>query len=373
MADLPVFGKYDAAELSDAEIFWREHYEFLKERGYTLRKRFDPAWVPSWSNTTKSPRECEDGQRISYSQALDATRVDGTLVVLKRLDLDKHASEIPIVRHLSSGTFTSNTRNHCVPVLEVIDPPEGSRIAFIVMPLLLRVDSPSFETVGEAVGFCKQIFEGLHYLHENNIVHGDCKSDNILADSLCLFDSPPHPADRSMKRDYSGRVSILFSRTLKPVKYYFIDFGLSKVYRPEDAPFLEQPPWGGDKTVPEHLIPDPPPCDPFAVDVYCLGNFLRQYFLDGLDGVTSRLPPQGFEFLRELITDMVNTDPLKRPRMSEVVSRFDTITLGLMNRKLRSPFIRTGNRLGIFDSAIHWSKQLFRMARGIPAIPMPTI
>ncbi|KAG6858813.1 hypothetical protein C0995_013749 [Termitomyces sp. Mi166 len=197
----------------------------------------------------------------------------------------------------------------------------------------------------------------------------DCKSDNILANSLCLFDSPPHPKKGNMKRDFSGMVSIMSSRTLKPLKYYFIDFGLSKIYRPEDAPFLEQPPWGGDKTVPEHLIPNPPPCDPFAVDVYCLGNFLRQYFLDGLDGVTTRPPPQGFEFLRELITDMVNTDPSKRPRMPEVVSRFDTITLDLTNRKLRSPFIRTDNRLGIFDSAIHWSKQLFRMARGIPAIP----
>lgn len=75
-------------------------------------------------------------------------------------------------------------------------------------------------------------------------------------------------------------VTTPFSRTLKPVKYYFIDFGLSKIYRPQDVPFLKQPPWGGDKSVPEHLIPSPPPCDPFAVDVYCLGNFLRQYFLD---------------------------------------------------------------------------------------------
>ncbi|KAG6876587.1 hypothetical protein C0993_002013 [Termitomyces sp. T159_Od127] len=159
MTDLSVFGKYDAAELSNAEIFWRDHYSFLKQHGYTLRKRYDPAWVPSWLNTSKSPRECEDGHRIPYGQALDATRTDGTLVVLKRLDLDKNPDEVSIVRQLASGTFASNPRNHCVHVLEVIDPPKGSRMAFIVMPLLLKIDSPPFETIGEAVGFCKQIFE----------------------------------------------------------------------------------------------------------------------------------------------------------------------------------------------------------------------
>ena len=139
--------------------------------------------------------------------------------------------------------------------------------------------------------------QGLFYMHENYIVHGyvtcvsscsgayvlglsDCKSDNIMADTACLFDSPPHPCKRYMKRNFSGRVSKLTSRTLKPVKYYLIDFGLSEIYRSEDAPFLKQPPWGGDRTVPEHLIPDSPLCDPFAVDVYCLGNYLRESFLD---------------------------------------------------------------------------------------------
>ncbi|KAG6886790.1 hypothetical protein C0995_004658, partial [Termitomyces sp. Mi166 len=108
----------------------------------------------------------------------------------------------------------------------------------------------------------------------------DCKSNNIMADTAHLFDSPPHPLEGNLKRDFSGRVSKLTSRTLKPVKYYLIDFGLSEIYRPEDAPFLKQSPWGGDKTVPEHLVPHAPPCDPFAVDVYCLGNYLRQSFLD---------------------------------------------------------------------------------------------
>ncbi|KAG5350425.1 hypothetical protein C0989_011111 [Termitomyces sp. Mn162] len=171
-----------------------------------------------------------------------------------------------------------------------------------------------------------------------------------------------------MKRDFSGRVSNPTSRTLKPVKYFLLDFGLSQTYRSEDAPFLKKPPWGGDKTVPEHLAPDASPCDPFAVDVYCLGNYLRQSFLDGWDGV-HRSTPQGFEFMRELITDMVHKDPIKRPMMSEVAARFDVIIGRLGNKKLRSPVIPSDIRYGLFETAVHWSKQLVRMARRIPAIP----
>ncbi|KNZ77211.1 hypothetical protein J132_06206 [Termitomyces sp. J132] len=359
---------YDPTKLSSEEIFWRDHYKFFKDHGYTLRKRYDPDWIPSWITTSKDWLDCEDALPLRHYQILDATRTDGSLVVLKRLDIEIHENEIAMIKHLSSQTFSSNPRNHCVPILEVINPPEGSHTAFLVMPCLFDVDFPSFETMGEAVGFFKQVFEGLLYMHENHIVHGDCKSDNIMADTACLFDSPPHPWKRRMKRDFSGRVSNPTSRTLKPVKYFLLDFGLSQAYRSEDAPFLRKPPWGGDRTVPEHLAPDASPCDPFAVDVYCLGNYLRQSFLDGWDGV-HRSTPQGFEFMRELITDMVHKDPIKRPTMSDVAARFDVIVGRLGNRKLRSPVIPSDHRYGLFETAAHWSKQLVRMARRIPAIP----
>ncbi|KAG6910429.1 hypothetical protein DXG01_010784 [Tephrocybe rancida] len=189
-----------------------------------------------------------------------------------------------------------------------------------------------------------------------------------MADTAGLFDYPPHPVERMMRRDFTGRVSYPFSRTRKPVKYYFIDFDLAQIYQPEDAPFLRYPPWGGDKTVPEHQDPDGPMCDPFAVDVYCLGNFLRQYFLDGWDDMP-RAPLPGFDFMRELINDMVNTDPTKRPSMSEVVSRFDIIVERLGNWKLRSPFLPDGKRHGPIQSIVYWSKQIARVARRVPAVP----
>ena len=36
-----------------------------------------------------------------------------------------------------------------------------------------------------------------------------------------------------------------YSRTQRPVKYYFVDFGISRRYNPDDGPPLEYPIFGG--------------------------------------------------------------------------------------------------------------------------------
>ena len=71
-----------------------------------------------------------------------------------------------------------------------------------------------------------------------------------------------------------------FSRTERPPKYYWTDFGLSRRY-PEEGPRRELPILGGDKTVPEHQgdLYDVP-CDPMPTDVYYVGSLIREYFLD---------------------------------------------------------------------------------------------
>ncbi|KAG6901308.1 hypothetical protein C0995_013878 [Termitomyces sp. Mi166 len=183
-----------------------------------------------------------------------------------------------------------------------------------------------------------------------------------MADAYHLYDAPPHPFARRMKRDFSGKASLVASPTTKPVKYYLIDFDLSKEY-PPGATRLEEPPWGGDKTVPEHLLPDAPPCDPFPVDVYCLGNTIRQGYLDGWKFAKAK---KGFEFMRELIDDMTNPDPQKRPQMSEANSRLKTIIEGLSDWKLRSPIVEVGQRTKVTKLTKHWATQLIRKARGIP-------
>ena len=100
---------------------------------------------------------------------------------------------------------------------------------------------------------------------------------NIMMDPTPLFPEPYHPCDIDMKRDMSGPVKH-YTRTQHPVKYYITDFGISRQYSPDNTAPLEDPIWGGDKTVPEFIKSDDP-CDPFRTDVYYIGNLIREDFI----------------------------------------------------------------------------------------------
>ncbi|KAG6893143.1 hypothetical protein C0992_011156 [Termitomyces sp. T32_za158] len=278
-------------------------------------------------------------------------------------------NEIIIGTRFRSSSILADPRNHCVPVLDIIPPKPGSNVAFIVMPLLRKIWGSPFQTIGEGVEFLRQMFEGMQFMHENNTIHGDCKSNNIMEDGLPLYAFPPHPFEHSMRRDFTDRAPEPTSRTIQPTKYYFIDFGLSHDFTGEDGPHLLEAPWGGYKNVPEHQGSNPPPCDPFPVDVYCIGNLINHRFLNGLDGIV--VPNIGFEFMRELVSDMLDKDPKKRPTMDEVVFRFDAIVKGLSWYKLRSPVIKADalERWKLSHSFAHWAKQIYYILRGYPAIP----
>ena len=59
-----VFGSMPAIEdgqLTEPELWWSQHYHWLKDCGYLLRPRYSPDWTPSWKNTKKSWVLCEDG------------------------------------------------------------------------------------------------------------------------------------------------------------------------------------------------------------------------------------------------------------------------------------------------------------------------
>jgi hypothetical protein len=135
----------------------------------------------------------------------------------------------------------------------------------------------------------------------------DKSSGNV--NILPLFHAPPHPFGTYLQRDWKDITKIRFSHTRKPVKHYLIDFGLSKIYKPEEAPHLEPGGWGGDRSVPEFLAGDNALCDPFPVDVYCMGNFIRKNFTEVLDrflGANSNsLRPSS---LRAVMVFLVNLD-----------------------------------------------------------------
>ncbi|KAG6809342.1 hypothetical protein H0H92_000633 [Tricholoma furcatifolium] len=367
-------------ELNEIEVFWRKYTPLFKERGYTVRPRYRPDWIPSWWNTSKDWEDCEDAI-ANFAKHLDAIGPDGSIVMIKWIEALNFPAEIPVGQLLSSERLAS-PRNRCMPYLDVIEPPESPDVAFVqvVMPYLLPTEQVPFETIGEAVEFFRQIFEGLEFMHENNIRHGDCKYDNIMADSVHLYKTPPHPFSLRETLDFSGFPSLIFSRTQKPLKYYLIDFDLAKEY-PPGTPRLERVPWGGDRSVPEHKLGVP--CDPFPVDVYCLGNCIRENFVEvrpisilsctkqliALQGKGFISAKKGFKFMRELAGDMINPDPSKHPTMKEASSRLNAIINGLSDRKLRSPICAVDRNMTLRESIGHWMKQYIRKFIGIPAIP----
>lgn len=47
--------------LAPWEKVWRDRQPWLRTRGYDLRSRYHPDWVPSWLGTDKPYMLCEDG------------------------------------------------------------------------------------------------------------------------------------------------------------------------------------------------------------------------------------------------------------------------------------------------------------------------
>ncbi|KAI0779505.1 kinase-like domain-containing protein [Fomes fomentarius] len=316
--------------LSHLEIFWRDRYDWLQSSGYTLRPRYSPQWVPSWEGTNTWRYLCEDNIYPRSTIVMDAVRVkDGEMVAIKRSSKSDYPYESDIAQYLSSPTLAADPRNRCCPILDVFDDPFDPDQRLIVMPLLRFYIDPKFVTVGEAVEFFRQAFEGLQFIHEHHVAHRDISRLNIMMDSKPILPDMFHPQQPSRTRDGKRFISP-FTRTARPVKYYFTDFGLSRRYSPEVTNPLEYPIMGGDKTVPEFLKDPSIPRNPFHTDVYYIGNLIRRDFLEAY---------KNFAFMEPLIARMVQDAPDKRPTMDEVVVEFRGIMSNLSRCKLRERLV----------------------------------
>ena len=94
-----------------------------------------------------------------------------------------------------------------------------------------------------------------------------------------LYSEQFHPLRPDKSQDYTKDVSARFSRTQRPPKYYIIDYGLARRYDASENPPMEQTDiFGSDFTVPEFNALDKPH-NPFPIDIYCLGNVIRNEVL----------------------------------------------------------------------------------------------
>jgi hypothetical protein len=89
---------------------------------------------------------------------MDATRIsDGRPVMLKKLLKEEGPHELQINKLFSTEPLSSDPRNHCVPLLDVIELRDEPPI--LVHPLLRRHYDPRFQTFGEFVTFFSQTCE----------------------------------------------------------------------------------------------------------------------------------------------------------------------------------------------------------------------
>ncbi|KAJ7160404.1 kinase-like domain-containing protein [Mycena filopes] len=365
-------------------MFWREHQVWLQTCGYRLRPRFQSDWVPSWRKDPKLVAlTCEDSIVLARGQIIDAIRIaDGASVALKLISKDDHPEEERIFRYFSTPDLAADPRNHCLPLLETLSPPGDDDKLIFVMKLLRPYNSPRFDTFGEVLEFFRQVFEGMQFMHHHRVAHRDGNSLNIMMDGRHLFPHGFHPQYQRFTHNpgpiFRYSKAKHHTRTQYPVKYYFIDFGISCMFNPGEET-LADPIMGGDRSPPEfgprEALRAPPTSgklDPFSTDIYYIGNMIREEFLDGFPplGVS---PKFGFDFMRPLVSDMVQDDPTKRPTIDEVVARFEEIQIGLSSWKLRSRVVKKTEVTAWHLRRVmkHWFRRAGFVLRAVPAMPVP--
>ena len=86
-----------------------------------------------------------------------------------------------------------------------------------------------------------------------------------------------HPVKYSYKRDYSGWATYV-PRSVAGVRYYFADFGISAYIPGEEHQKFVTGVLGRDQEPPE--LSETVPYDPFKLDIFIIGNMLKQEFCD---------------------------------------------------------------------------------------------
>ncbi|KAJ7176932.1 hypothetical protein C8R46DRAFT_1077752 [Mycena filopes] len=347
------------------EAYWFQRYLFLENAGYRLRPKFRPGF-------TINLEELTDLEFMEYRAhhprftVMDAQRIsDGKDITLKAISTKLHPDEVDIALLFSAPPYAGDPRNHCIPVLQVLQDPEIVDKRIIVMQRMQIWTRPTFETVGEVIDCFRQLFEGIEFMHENFVAHRNCSVVNFVQDPVKLFPKGFHPVHTAYSPDYADYAYHL-TRTQCWPRYYIIDFGLSRRYNPANGPPLEDVILGGDKTPPEHLQTA---CNPFPTDIYFLGNLLKQEFVYSLnryeDPRTIRRIHPPLRFLQPLIDDMTLEDPASRPAIGEVIQRFDALCSGLSRGHLR----RAG-RAFYWSTAIgRWWRQIKNTVKRVPPLP----
>ncbi|KAF5319785.1 hypothetical protein D9611_012884 [Ephemerocybe angulata] len=266
--------------LEEDEERWVQNYHFLLQRGYALRPRYHPDWVPSWQGLDVNALDYPPEDSIqAYPGLVDAIRVaDGKKVVLKHIPTA--SEELSISIFVSSPPQTKDLRNHCVPLLDVILIPACETHVLIVMPLLYENNKLPFRHAGELLEIAIQLTEGA-----------------LIRGILPRLPMGDEKASKEVRSGVAGGVRLL---------------GI----------------YGQDTSVPEMSLTEP--YDPFPVDVYHLGNVLLHYY-------NNYEPDETIDKLRSVAQKMIEADPTMRPTAEEVAREVHSLSqdIGYFSRSRR--------------------------------------
>ncbi|KAA1476398.1 kinase-like protein [Dentipellis sp. KUC8613] len=349
------------ARLHRVERQWAKIQPWLQSKGYMLRPRFRPGWVPSWKGEGEvQVQQCEDAIRHVVTEdagsevTIDAIRIsDSRHVCLKRIpSRAEDSTEVAITEFLSQDEQRKDSRNHSIPLLDVIRAPDH---CFMVFPFCrpLMYHEPPFNTVGEVFDMVQQALEGIQYLHELRIAHRDCSIANILMDGDRIFPRGFHMD--GYFEDARGHIfSGLRTRTqVGGVKYYIIDFGESIKFGPTESVLIDV--WSKATVhAPETLYKNRPPYDPFKADIFAMGESMKELSVNEYAGYLDTLLP--------LFEAMTKDDPDRRLTASEVLERLHTIRRSYsrtaLHGRVRHRRAEPENDVErMFHNTWHWTKQ----------------
>jgi serine/threonine protein kinase len=166
---------------------------------------------------------------------IDATsHRDNRPVLLKKLSRLHRPQEVNIMAMFARMKGSERSRNHCVPVLQALHDPQDPDITLVAMPLLRPYDNPPLETVGEVVELLRQIFEGLYFMHRNQVAHRNLRLENILMDPSKLCPAGSHPILLDRSPDLSSPAMFHSRRDVQPM-YYITDFRDSHRWSPQKS------------------------------------------------------------------------------------------------------------------------------------------
>ncbi|KAJ7156504.1 hypothetical protein C8R43DRAFT_1087297 [Mycena crocata] len=309
------------------EEWWVQHQPFFLTRGYSLRSRYHPSWVPTWKlpeNEGVLPNRFEDDLSMEpRGKVLDAVRIaDGAKVVLKRVLLHKFKYELQTIRLLDDLRKTvPDSRNRTVPLLEVIPLPDDNESVIIVMPMYRIFDDPPFQQLSEVVEAFHQFLEGLEYMHSRGIAHRRLPLNFLSRDpchrNLAMDATNVVPSGWHFRAPWSsdGGLDDIHSvprASVAPVQYFFLDFGLSEFFPDGIETAKAYGKVGLNKNAPEMSNKH---YNPFKMDVYQLGNV----FMDLIQKY------EGLEKFRSLAVDMAAPVAETRPTAAEALTTFEKV------------------------------------------------